>query len=121
MILQRSLAVLLVAATAACGTGSTLPDSDADVAGTVARIMESPASLDAPSAILVEQPEPSTHNQIIVHVGPLTPVFIYERGVPRPATRGELAVGDQLQVWTSGGEMRSYPAQVGAERVHVFR
>lgn len=121
MILRRSFAVLVAAAAAACGTGSMLPDSDADYAGTVARILESPASLDAPSMVLVEQQEPSTHNQVIVQVGPLTPVFIYERGVPRPANRAELAVGDLLQVWTSGSELRSYPAQVGAVRIHVFR
>lgn len=120
MILRRSLAVLL-AATAACGTESTLPDSDADISGTLTTFLQKPASPNDLSRVLVQADAPAPEDQAIISMNVGTVVYIVERGVHRLASRTDLYPGDRLQVWVSDWEMRSYPVQVSAERVHVIR
>jgi hypothetical protein len=121
MNLLRSI-VLAVAtvAVAACGAGSTLPESDADLSGTVADfVME---FQDASTSVLVARQDPGAADRTIVHVGSDSRVYLVGRGGRLTAADADdLAVGDRLQVWTTGVELRSYPGQVFAVRVHIIR
>jgi ABC-type Fe3+-hydroxamate transport system substrate-binding protein len=119
-LLRLIVLALSTVATAACGSGSTLPESDADLSGTVAEFaMESP---DASTAVLVERQDPGAADRTIVHVQPEARVYLVGRGGRLTAADADdLALGDQLQVWTTGVELRSYPGQVFATRVHIFR
>lgn len=122
MHLLRSLILIAAtAAAAACTTGSTLPETDPDLAGTLTEILAGPAIRGAPARVLVEPPA-APERRAIVQVERGTKVYIVGRGGQLiPAGVGDLATGDQLQVWTTGIELRSYPAQVFAERVHIIR
>ncbi|HEX5870214.1 MAG TPA: hypothetical protein VFY65_07360 [Longimicrobium sp.] len=120
-LLRSLLLVVTAAALAACGSGSTLPETDADFAGRLADFVMGPASLDAATRVLVQREEPGTEEQRIVHVEVSTDVYVMTRGQLVPASRADLQVGDLLQVWTTGVELRSLPAQVFATRVHIIR
>lgn len=121
MHLLRSLILIVAtAAAAACTSGSTLPDTDADLAGTLTEFLPGPAVLGAPTRVMVEPPA-APERRAIVQMETGTDVYIVERGQLIPAGVGDLAAGDQLQVWTTGIELRSYPAQVFAVRVHIIR
>ncbi|HYR06348.1 MAG TPA: hypothetical protein VEQ60_01190 [Longimicrobium sp.] len=119
MTLLRSIVfAVATVAVAACGSGSTLPESDADLSGTVSDVRD---SQDASASVLVDE-DAGAVDQTIVHVRSSSRVYLVGRGGRLVAAdAGELAVGDRLQVWTTGVEMRSYPRQVSAVRVHVFR
>ncbi|HEX6368904.1 MAG TPA: hypothetical protein VF006_08225 [Longimicrobium sp.] len=122
MRLLRSLLLLLaVAAAAACGSGSTLPDSDPDFAGQLTDFVPGPASLGAARRVLVQRQEPDAEDRRIVHVETGTRVYVMSRGQLISAGAADLAVGDLLQVWTTGVELRSDPAQVFATRIHIIR
>jgi hypothetical protein len=119
MTLLRSI-VLAVAtvAVAACGSGSTLPASDADLSGTVSDVRE---SQNASTSVVVDE-DAGVVDRSIVHVRSESRVYLVGRGGRLTAADAEiLAVGDRLQVWTTGVELRSYPRQVFATRVHIFR
>ena len=124
MSLLRSLVLIVAAAAAAgCGSGPSLPETDADLSGTLADFLPGPAVLGASTRVLVERELPAPQDQTIVLVESGTRVFLVERRGGRliPASASDLAKGDQLQVWTTGVELRSYPAQVSATRIHIFR
>lgn len=123
MRLLRSLVlVVMAAAAAACSSGPSLPETDADLAGTLADFLPGPAVLDASARVLVERDLPEPQDRTIVEVGSGTRVYLVGRsGQLLPASRDDLAVGDHLQVWTTGVELRSYPAQVSATRIHIRR
>lgn len=124
MRLLRSLVlVVAAAAAAACSSGPSLPEADADLSGTLADFLPGPAVLGASTRVLVEQDLPTPRDQTIVHVESGTRVYLVEQrgGQLIPASRNDLAVGDRLQVWTTGVELRSYPGQVFATRIHVYR
>jgi hypothetical protein len=124
MNLLRSLVVVAVTATlSACGQSPSLPETDADLSGTLAEFLPGPAVLGAATRVLVEQPLPEPQDRTIVLVESGTRIYLVERrgGQLTPASRDDLAAGDQLQVWTTGVELRSYPAQVTATRIHIYR
>jgi hypothetical protein len=123
MTLLRSLVVVTAtAALAACGSsGPSLPESDAELAGTLTDFVLGPAYLGAPTSVLVQGDVPVPDTERIVHVETSTRVYELTRGRLVPANREDLQVGDRLQVWTTGVEMRSFPAQVTATRVHIIR
>lgn len=124
MRLIRSLVlVAAAAAVAACSSGPSLPETDADLAGTLAEFLPGPAVLGAATRVLVEQPLPEPQDRTIVLVESGTRIYLVQRrgGQLTPASRDDLAAGDQLQVWTTGVELRSYPAQVTATRIHILR
>lgn len=124
MRLLRSLVLVVTAAAAAgCSSGPSLPESDADLAGTLAEFLPNQASLGASTRVLVAQDLPEPQDRTIVDVGSGTRMYLVEERGGRlvPASRDDLAVGDRLQVWTTGVELRSYPAQVSATRIHIFR
>lgn len=121
--LVLAVAVAAAAAAAACSSGPSLPDAGADLSGTLADFLPGPAVLGASTRVLVEQELPAPRDQAIVLVESGTRVYLVERRGGRliPASASDLAKGDRLQVWTTGVELRSYPAQVSATRIHVFR
>lgn len=123
MTLLRSLLVVLVAfAVTACGgSGPSLPETDADFAGTLTDFVVSDMSLNAATRVLVEGDTPEEKR--IVSVGGNARIYIVEGRGGRliSADVDDLEVGDRLQVWTTGVELRSYPAQVFAVRVHIHR
>jgi hypothetical protein len=123
MTLLRSLLVVVAtAAVAACGSSPSLPDTDAALDGTLTEFLLGPQYLGAPTSVLVDENLPDPEDQTIVHVETRTRVYLVGRGGKLvPADRDDLAVGDRLQVWTTGAETRSYPAQVTATRVHIIR
>jgi hypothetical protein len=123
MRLLRSLVlVAATAAAAACSSGPSLPEGDADLAGTLAEFLPGPSMLGAATRVLVEQELPVPRDRTIVLVESGTRVYLVGRsGQPIPASRDDLSAGDQLQVWTTGVELRSYPGQVTATRIHIFR
>ncbi|HEX2209728.1 MAG TPA: hypothetical protein VHG93_18755 [Longimicrobium sp.] len=119
MNLIRSLLLAFFAAAAvACTPGPSLPDSDADLTGTLTEILPTPGE---PGARVLVEPPASPDLRAIVRVDGGTRIYVMERGVLRAASIDDLATGDVLQVWTTGVELRSYPRQVFATRVHVFR
>lgn len=122
MNLLRSLILIAAtAAVAACNSGSTLPETDPDLAGTLTEFLPGPAILGAPTRVLVEPPA-APEDRAIVQVEKGTEVYLVGRGGRLiPAGVEDLAAGDHLQVWTTGVELRSLPAQVFAERVHIIR
>jgi hypothetical protein len=122
-LLRSLILVVAAAAAAACGSGPSLPETDADLAGTLAEFLPGPAVLGAATRVLVEQELPAPRDRTIVLVESGTRVYLVERRGGRliPASRDDLSAGDQLQVWTTGVELRSYPAQVSATRIHIFR
>jgi hypothetical protein len=123
MTLLRSLvvAVLAFAVTACGGSGPLLPETDADFAGTLTDFVVSDLSLNAGTRVLVEGDTPDERR--IVSVQGDTRIYIVGGRGGQLVRAGveDLAVGDRLQVWTTGIELRSYPAQVFAVRVHVIR
>lgn len=120
-LLRSLLLVVTAAALAACGSGSILPESDPDLAGRLTEVVARQASLDAATRVLVQREEPGTEEQKIVQVDAATDVYVMTRGQLIRARREDLQVGDLLQVWTTGVELRSLPAQVFATRVHIIR
>jgi hypothetical protein len=124
MTTLRSLFLILATiATAACSGGPALPDGDADVAGTLSERLPSLACLGCPVRVLVERPALlGVANPVIVEIYPESRLYIVEHGgTARPASAAELAVGDALQVWTTGVERRTYPGEVDAVRIHIIR
>ena len=124
MRLLRSLVlVAATAAVAACSSSPSLPETDADLDGTLAEFLPTQSSLGAPARVLVAQDLPEPQDRTIVDVGSGARVYLVEGRGGRliPASRDDLAVGDRLQVWTTGIELRSYPGQVTATRIHIFR
>jgi hypothetical protein len=120
MRLLRSLVlVVAAAAAAACSSAPSLPETDADLAGTLTEFRLDQAQIQ----VLVERDLPEPQDRTIVRVGSDARVYLVEGRGGRliPASRDDLAVGDRLQVWTTGVELRSYPAQVTATRIHIFR
>lgn len=120
MRLLRSLVlVAAAAAVAACSSGPSLPDTDADLAGTLAEFR----SDETRTQVLVERDLPEPEDRTLVRIGSGVRVYLMEGRGGRliPASRDDLAVGDLLQVWTTGVELRSYPAQVTATRIHIIR
>lgn len=121
MTLLRSFFVVLAFASAtACGTGPALPDEDADVVGTLTDFLPEPPVVGGPRQVLVTVPNPS--HRKIVHVNGGTRLYVVEPdGDLRRAQAGDLAIGDELEVWTTGIELRSDPGQVFATRIHILR
>jgi hypothetical protein len=117
------LLVFAASAMAACSGATTLPPTDAEYVGVLAEFLPGIASLGAPVPVLLKGKGGSAPaDQAIVHVGAETDVWIRRRdGSLGRVGREELAVNDVLQVWTTGAEMRSYPVQVFAERIHIVR
>lgn len=116
------LLALIITVIAACaGKGPPLPE-DADFSGVIAEFPPFPESPDFPARLLVNRPDPGSADRTIVHVGPRTDIRIVQSGgAARPATAEELRTGDEVRVWTTGVELRSYPGQVFAVRIEVLR
>ena len=122
MTLLRSLFLAVATAAVASCNSTTLPGSDAEIDGTLTEFRAGPAYLGAPVSVLVEENLPEPEDRTIVHVPNGARVYLIGRsGQLLPADREDLAVGDRLQVWTTGVELRSYPGQVTATRVHIIR
>jgi hypothetical protein len=120
------LLVVAAAAMAACSGATTLPPTDAEYVGVLAEFLPGIASLGAPVPVLLKgKGGTAPADEAIVHVGAETDVWIRRRdgslGSLGRVGREALAVNDVLQVWTTGAEMRSYPVQVFAERIHIVR
>lgn len=122
MMRMRSLRLVLAAAVlAACAGQPAMPDSDAEVTGTVAELL-GPSAADYALRMVVAENAPEPRDRSIVHLRRSTPVYVVEAG--GRIRRGEvddLAPGDRVQVWTTGVELRSYPVQVFAVRIHLLR
>jgi hypothetical protein len=90
--------------------------------GIVREIVPDPAAPGTRLRLLVEHPgqaEPADRS--VVHVGPETAIFVREGGRLRGGSPGELRVGAEHGIWTTGIELRSYPRQVFATRIEVLR
>lgn len=122
-LLRSFVLVAAAAAAAACSPGPLLPESDADLAGTLTEILPGPDVLGAPTRVMVDRDLPVPQDRTIVEVGSEARVYLVEGRGGRliPASRHDLTPGDRLQVWTTGVELRSYPAQVFATRIHIYR
>lgn len=124
MNLLRSLLLVLSAASlaAACARAPALSETP-DFGGTLAEFRQVPRSPGYPVRVVVERPgSPVPADRAIVHVGPRTEVRVVDAaGATRPASLDELAAGDELLVWTTGIELRSYPVQVYALRIDILR
>ncbi|HEY0015231.1 MAG TPA: hypothetical protein VGC13_02890 [Longimicrobium sp.] len=121
--LRSILLAFTAAVVTACSGDTILPPTDAEYVGTLAEFLPGMASLGAPVPVLLKgKGGTSPADEAIVHIGAETDVWIVGRGGRlHPAEREDLAVNDVLQVWTTGAEMRSYPVQVFAERIHIVR
>lgn len=119
----RSLLVAFLAiAAVGCTSGPSIPDSDAHISGTLTEFLEAPARPATARMIVQRQDLPSPDGRAIVHVESGTDIYLRQPdGALRPANVGDLATGDLLQVWTTGIELRSYPPQVFAVRIHILR
>lgn len=117
MTLLRSLLVAVVALAVASCSESVLPESDADLTGTLSEFRVTSVE----TSVLVEREDPGAADRTIVHVGSDARIYLASRGRLVRASVADLAVGDRLQVWTTGVELRSYPGQVFATRVHIHR
>jgi hypothetical protein len=120
-LLRSLLLILVVAAVPACVADPALPAGDAEYVGTLTEFLHDPAS--ASVRVLVERPgAPAPGDRAIVYVGAETDVRILEGdGAARKGTAADLAANDELRVWTTGVELRSYPVQVFALRIHIIR
>jgi hypothetical protein len=90
--------------------------------GIVREIVPDPAAPGTRLRLLVEHPgqaEPADRS--IVHAGPGTAIFVREGGRLRGGGPGDLRVGAEHVIWTTGVELRSYPRQVFATRIEVLR
>lgn len=119
--LRSLLLILVVAAVPACVADPAAPVGDAEYVGTLTEFLQAPASSDV--RVLVERPgAPPPRDKAIVYVGPETDVRILEGdGAARRGSAADLAANDELRVWTTGVELRSYPVQVFAVRIHIIR
>jgi hypothetical protein len=124
MTLIRSIFLAAAAVIiAACSSGPSLPDTDADLSGTISDFVPGPSYLGAPRPVLVERDDPGGADRSIVHVQSDARIYLVQGrgGRLQPVSSADLVIGDRLQVWTTGVELRSDPGQVFATRVHVYR
>lgn len=143
MNLLRSLVVVVVTATlsacgentalAACGSGVDRSEGDVcgqvtalpeqpDFSGNLAEFRQAPVAPGYTVRLLVERDAPYPADVATVHVGQKTEIRIVEPGGKvRAGTASDLAVNDELRVWTTGTELRSYPVQVFATRLDIVR
>lgn len=121
MTLLRSLVLAVATLAVTACSESVLPETDPDLSGTLSEFLVGPSMLGAPRPVLVEREDPGAADRTIVHVRAEARVYLATRGQLVPSSVEDLAVGDRLQVWTTGVELRSYPGQVFATRVHIIR
>jgi hypothetical protein len=106
---------------AECGQVSALPEQP-DFSGTLAEFRQAPVAPGYTVRLLVEGDSPPPADLATVHVGKKTEIRIVQPGGQvREGTLADLAVRDELRVWTTGTELRSYPVQVFATRIDIIR
>lgn len=113
--------MLVMLGLAACAGEPAMPASDAEVTGTITDFRQS-GTPDHPLQMVVTGTEPEPRDRAVVYLRRGTEVSIAEEGGRvRRGSVDDLRQGDRVQVWTTGVELRSYPVQVFAVRVHVLR
>ena len=114
------LLLLLAIVVAACARHPSLADSDAEYSGVLSELL--PGGAAGTRFLIVNATHAEPRDRAIVSVPASAEVRIVEAGGRmRSASAGDLRVGDRLDVWTTGVELRSYPVQVQAVRVHILR
>jgi hypothetical protein len=104
-----------------CGQDTALPEQP-DFSGSLAEFRQAPVAPGYTVRLLVERDAPPPADLATVHVGQKTEIRIVQPGGQvRAGTVSDLAVHDELRVWTTGTELRSYPVQVFATRIDIIR
>jgi hypothetical protein len=101
-------------ATPSDGAGASMPDEVwRAIAGTITRVED--------RVLVEEQPgQENAGSKIWFSLSDATEIVVQDGDQQRPASKDDLAVGQQVEVWASGPILESYPGQGGAARIVII-